>query len=123
VKNLKLVILVCGVVGLLALILPLSGGSRLKEYFEIDSLGAIIYAAIFVLPAGMAAMALARPPIQAWQSGVALAGFVLGVVKFHVWDTVLHLGGAGLVGLMLFAAIVVGTIAAVVSLLRPEAMI
>lgn len=119
-KNLKIVILVCGVVGLVALILPLSGRSLLKDAFEIDTLSALVYAASFALPAIMAAMALARPPMQAWQPGVALAGFVLGFVRFRVWDVALHLGSAGAAWILLLLAIVVGMVASVLALLKPE---
>jgi hypothetical protein len=69
----------------------------------------------------MAAMALARPPMQAWQPGVALAGFVLGIVRFHVWDIALHLGSAGLPWILLLATIVAGTAASVIALIKPEA--
>jgi hypothetical protein len=121
VKNLKLALVVCGVVGLLALILPLSGRSLLGDYFEADRLGAIVYAAVFVLPAAMGAIALARPPMQPWQSGVALAGCVLGIARFHVWELVAHLPSAGLREVLVLAAIIVGTVASVASLVRPEA--
>lgn len=83
-KNLKLGLIVCGVLGLVALLAPFAGRSLLIELFASDRLSAIVYAAIFVLPAAMGAAALARPPMQAWQSGVALAGCVLGVVRLHV---------------------------------------
>lgn len=119
-KQLKLALVVCGVVGLVALIAPLSGRSLLGELLEIDRLAAVVYAAIFLLPLAMGAIALARPPMKAWQSGVALAGCVLGVVRLHVWDLALHLPGAGLRGVLLLLAIVVGTVAAVATLLRPE---
>jgi hypothetical protein len=121
VKNVKLVILVCGVLGLAALLVPFGGRSLLTEYFTLDPLGAAVYAAIFLLPAAMAILALSRPPMQAWQPGVALAGFVLGVVRFHVWELATHLGSIGLQGVLLLAALVVGTGAAVVALMRPEA--
>jgi hypothetical protein len=120
VKNWKLALVVCGVVGLLALILPMSGPSLLKESFEADRLGAIVYVAIFLLPAAMGAIGLARPPMQPWQSGVALAGCVLGIARFHVWELALHLPSVGLRGTLVVAAIVVATVAAVATLLRPE---
>ena len=120
-KNVKIAILVCGVLGLAALIVPFGGRSLLKEYFDIDPTGAIVYAAIFALPAAMAVIALARPPMQSWQPGVALAGFVLGVVRFHVWSLAAHLGSAGLQGVVLLATLVIGTLASLVALIRPEA--
>ncbi|MEO7731010.1 MAG: hypothetical protein ABIY55_08575 [Kofleriaceae bacterium] len=121
-KHLKIVILGCAVVGLVALLVPFAGRSLLKDAFELGKLDALVYAAVFALPAIMAAMALARPPMQAWQPGVALAGFVLGIVRFHVWDIALHLGSAGLPWLLLLAAIVAGTTASVIALMKPEAL-
>jgi hypothetical protein len=120
VKHLKLIIVLCAVVGLLEIALPVGGGSLLVRLFELDKLEAVIYAAIFALPLAMGVIALVRPPMLGWQGGVALAGFVLGVVRFRVWDTVVHLGSADVPGLLRFAAIVVGTIASVMALLRPE---
>ncbi len=121
-KHLKIVILVCGVIGLVALIVPFAGRSLLKDAFALGKLDALVYAAVFALPAIMAAMALARPPMQAWQPGVALAGFVLGIVRFRVWDIALHLGSAGLPWILLLAAIVAGTAASVAALIKPEAL-
>ena len=120
-KNWKRALVVCGVVGLVALIVPFSGRSMLAASFEADRLTALVYAAIFVLPLAMGALGLLRPPMQPWQSGVALAGSVLGVVRFHVWELALHLPSAGVRGALLLGAVVVGTVAAVATLLRPEA--
>ena len=119
-KNLKLALIVCGVLGLAALLVPFSGRSLLLELFTTDRMSALVYAAIFVLPAAMGAMALRRPPMQAWQSGVALAGCVLGVVRLHLWDLALHLPSYGPRGALLVASLVIGLVAAVTTLLRPE---
>ena len=119
-KHLKLVIVLCAVVGLLEIALPVAGGSLLVRLFELDKLEAVVYAAIFVLPLIMGVVALVRPPMLAWQGGVAIAGFVLGVVRFRVWDNLAHLGTTDLPVLLRVAALVVGTIAAVAALLRPE---
>jgi hypothetical protein len=42
------------------------------------------------------------------------------VVRFRVWDNLAHLGTTDLPVLLRVAALVVGTIAAVAALLRPE---
>jgi hypothetical protein len=120
VKNARLALVVSGVVGLVALIAPLSGRSLLAELVAANGLSAIVHAAIFALPAAMGALALARPPIQPWQAGVALAACVLGVVRLRAWDLALHLPSHGPRGVLLLAALVVGTVAAVVALVRPE---
>jgi hypothetical protein len=117
--NLKLALVACGVLGLAALFVPFSGRSLLLELFEVDRLSAVVYAAIFVLPAAMGAIALARPPMQAWQCGVALAGCVLGLVRLRIWELAAHLPSYGARGVLLVAALVIGTVAAVVSLVRP----
>jgi hypothetical protein len=121
VKNAKLALVGCGVLGLVALIVPFNGGSLLAGLLEIDTAAALVHAAIFVLPAAMGALGLARPPLRAWQSGVALAACVLGVVRFEVWNLALHLPDIGLRGVLLLAALVIGTVVSVVTLLRPEA--
>jgi membrane-associated PAP2 superfamily phosphatase len=121
VKHVKLVILLCGLVGLAELILPLSGGSRLMMLFELDALQASILLAVFALPTLMAGLALVKPPLQPWQAGVALAGFALGAVKFQIWNDLPHLTSLGLHGTLAFAAIVVGVFASALALLKPEA--
>ena len=120
-KNAKLALVGCGVLGLVALIVPFAGGSLLADMLELDPASAVVHAAIFVLPGAMGAFGLVRPPLRAWQSGVALAACVLGVVRFQVWDLALHLSSIGLRGVLLLAALVIGTVEAVATLLRPEA--
>jgi len=121
VKNWKLALVVCGVVGLLALLVPFSGRSLLVDDFQLDRLAAVVHAAIFVLPLAMGAIGLARSPMPAWQSGVALAACVLGVARFQAWELARHLPSVGARGSLLLAALVLGTVASVVTLLRPEA--
>lgn len=121
VKKLKITILVCSIVGLADLCIPHGiSGSMLGSLFHIDAMQAVLYTAIFALPAIMAAASLAKPPMQGWQAGVALAGFVMGVVKFRVWNLALHLLDQPAHRLALFAAIVVGSVAAIVLMVKPE---
>lgn len=118
-KNAKLALVGCGVLGLVALLVPFAGGSLL-DMLDTDPASALVHAAIFVLPLAMGALGLARPPLRAWQAGVALAACVLGVVRLQVWDLALHLPSIGLRGVLLIAALVIGTVASVATLLRPE---
>jgi hypothetical protein len=120
VKQLKLVIALCAAVGLLELVVPVAGDSWLGRLYDASPREAVVYAAVFVLPLMMSVTALVRPPLLAWQGGVALAGFVLGVVRFRVWDSASQLGD-DLHVLLRVVALVVGTLAAVAALLRPEA--
>ena len=119
-KPVKLALVVSSAIGLAALLVPLTGRSLLLELLEFDVTSAIVYAAIFALPLAMGVIGLARPPMQAWQSGVALAGCVLGLVRLRVWDIALHLPSHGLRGALLLLALVIGTVAAAATLLRPE---
>jgi hypothetical protein len=121
VKHLKIAILACGVIGLGAFFLPVNDHSLLVAYFEADKPAALVYAAIFVLPAVMGLLAVRRPPMQSWQAGVALASFVLGIVRLQIWDTARHLGDASLQVILLTATVVIGTLAAIGVLLKPEA--
>ncbi|HEX3763707.1 MAG TPA: hypothetical protein VHW23_33650 [Kofleriaceae bacterium] len=119
-KNAKLALVGCGVLGLVALIVPFSGGSLLADMLELEPAAALVHVAIFALPLAMGGIALARPPLRAWQSGVALAACVLGAVRLQVWELALHLPAIGPRGVLLLAAIVIGSVAAVATLLRPE---
>ncbi|HEY0190225.1 MAG TPA: hypothetical protein VGC42_03835 [Kofleriaceae bacterium] len=120
-KKLKLVILLCGVLGLVELVLPFHGSSMLKYWFQLAPAQAIVITAAFALPITMMLLALSRPPLQGWQAGVALAGFVIAVIKFRVWESLAHLGAAGVHGILLLGAIAVGAVGSVIALLRPEA--
>jgi hypothetical protein len=117
VNNWKRVLVVCGVIGVLTLLVPIGGRSLL----EADRVAGLVHLAVFALPAAMAAIGLMRPPMRAWQSGAALAVCVLGLVRFHVWELALELPSAGDREALLFAAMVIQAVASVATLLRPEA--
>lgn len=120
-KPIKLVIVLCSIVGILEIAVPSGGESLLGGMFEISVLEASIYVAIFVLPMVMAIAGLLRPPMLPWQAGVTLASFVLGIVRFRVWQTALHLPSADGHTALRLAVIAIGTAASVVALMRPEA--
>lgn len=118
--KLKLAILLCGVLGLVELAVPFHGGSMLGYWFQLEPAQAVVITAAFALPIAMMALALARPPAQGWQAGVSLAGFVIAIIKFRVWETLGHLGSASVHGVLLLAAMVVGAVLSVIALMRPE---
>ena len=120
VKNLKLVILLCGLVGLAELILPIGGGSLLKLTFEAAAIQGVVMLAVFALPTVMALIALIKPPMQPWQAGVALSGFAIGIVKFQVWTWLPHLGELDLHGIIKLVVLVVGALASILAVLRPD---
>ena len=115
-KNLKVGLLICGVLGLVGMVM-----SGLGVMLEHDKLNAIVMLLSFGLPAVMAAAALRRPPLQSWQAGVALAGFVLAAVKLRVWDAlrVMSLLPAGYLLMMVGAG--VGVIVAIAVMVKPDA--
>ncbi|HEY0189688.1 MAG TPA: hypothetical protein VGC42_01105 [Kofleriaceae bacterium] len=119
--KLKLAILLCGVLGLVELAVPFHGGSMLGYWFQLEPAQAVVITAAFALPIAMMALALSRPPMRGWQAGVALAGFVIAVIKFRVWETLGHLGSVTLHGVLLLAALVVGAVLSLAALLQPEA--
>jgi hypothetical protein len=121
VKHLKLLIALFAAVGLLEIGLTIEGESLLKRLFEIDVLEGVVYTAMFALPLLMAIWAVIRPPMLSWQSGVALTGFVVAVVRLKVWETLPELGSTDLHGIVRAAAAVLGTIASAIALMKPEA--
>lgn len=119
-KNLKALILLFGVLGLVAMLVPFKGGSMLPAMLKADLVQGLLYGAVFILPTVMGAMAMSKPPMQAWQAAVALGGFALGVVKWRVWETLPHIMDGGVQGILLLGSIVGGTIVSIMALVKPE---
>jgi hypothetical protein len=115
VKNLKLVILICGALGLAGMLM-----SGISAMLAADKVNTIIMLVAYGLPVLMAVIALGKPPFQAWQAGISLACFGLAAVKLRLWETIkliadvptelkLRLVGAGL-----------GVLVAIIALFKPE---
>jgi hypothetical protein len=119
-KNLKLVILACGIAGLAGLILPLNGGSMIKLFLEFDKVQAILLLAAFALPTIAGAMAMAKPPMAKWQPIVAIAGFGLGAVKFRIWEALPHITDDLIRGILILGGIVLGLVASIMAVMKPE---
>ncbi len=121
--SLKIALVVTGIVGLVACFLPLvevAGKSvSFWDFHEQQLFNTLIVIAGYGLGAAMGGMSLAKPPIQSWQSQLALAGFALAGIKFvrSFWDALSNLAVGGM--LMLGCA-VVGLIAAGVLMAKPE---
>jgi hypothetical protein len=114
VKNLKIPILVCGA-ALLALFV--SEGLDLAD----NTVHTLIMLAAFALPTVMGLVALARPPMQAWQGAMALAGFGIAAVRTRIWQQLPDLMDAPGKAKAAVALLVVGVIVSAVAMLRPEA--
>lgn len=116
----KPLILLFGVLGLAGMVIPFGGLSFLITLLKFDMVQGLLYASVFVLPIIAAAMAMSKPPMQAWQPILALAGFGLGVVKFRVWEALPHIADAGVQGILILGSIVGGCIVSIIAIVKPE---
>jgi hypothetical protein len=123
VKNLKVLILVFGILGIVSMFIP-THGFTLFSLFKLVGTGQLALMLIaFALPAAMGGMAMSKPPLQKWQSGVALAGFALACVKLEVWKIFKDFGGLFKVlpMLLIVVAAIGGVIVAALSLAKGDA--
>src|SRR5438045_360916 len=89
-KNIKLGILMFGLAGLVGAFLPSSGGNMSTSFFHLRAaFPTEVYLTVggFALATLLALIAMAKPPLQRWQAGIALIGFAL---HFYLYRT--HLG-------------------------------
>jgi len=113
VRNLKLVILACA--GAL-LCIYISNGLDFSE----NTADTLIFLAAYALPALVAALALVKPPAEAWHGAIALAGFGVAAVRGHIWEALPKIGdqdGKGKAGVIL---LIVGIVASALAMLKPE---
>jgi peptidoglycan/LPS O-acetylase OafA/YrhL len=114
VKNLKILILLCGA-ALLALFV--SEGLDLTE----NTVHTLIMLAAYALPTVMGLVALARPPMQSWHGAMALAGFGVAAVRTRIWEQLPDFMDAPGKAKAAIALLVVGVIVSAVAMLKPEA--
>lgn len=114
-KHLKLGILVCAAVGLLTCFI---GSQAIWKAHSVPGLASHIYMIIagFVAALAMGVMAQLKPPMQRWQSGVALAGFALVLLKIR--DGLF--AGNFLNGKLMSLAVLAGVALAIASLVKPS---
>ncbi|MBL0217234.1 MAG: hypothetical protein IPQ07_25575 [Myxococcales bacterium] len=121
-KNLKVLILVFGVIGLISLFLPMSPlPSMFSMLMEIDKFQLVLMLAAFGIPTAVAAMGLAKPPAQAWHGIAALAGFALGAVKTRIWETAPHVMDVPLSMKLMIVAVIGGVVVSIMGVIKPEA--
>ena len=122
-KNLKVVILIFGILGLVALFLPVmpGGPSWFSGLLEADKFQLIMMLAAFGVPTAVCAIGLAKPPAQAWHGIAALAGFALGAVKLRIWSTVAHIMDMPMSWKLLMVAVIGGVITSIMAVVKPEA--
>ena len=124
-NNLKFGVLACGLVGLIAIFLPqITFGDMsisLWKTREAPGQAAQVYMVMagYLAPLIMGAMAAAKPPMQRWQSIVALIGVLFVLFKMREalpFDIFKGAIGAKLMGLTAYA----GAILSALTLAKPE---
>jgi hypothetical protein len=116
VKIFKLVVVICGALGLAGMLMTGVGGM-----LSSDKANTIIMLVAFGLPVVMGLAAMGKPPFQAWQAGVSLACFGLASVKLRLWETIKLIGDVPMELKMMLIGAALGVVIAVLALIKPEA--
>jgi hypothetical protein len=125
VKHLKLGVLACAVIGLIACFLPYLSmrGESISFFTMREAPGGLttVYPVMagFGLAAIMGALAVAKPPMQRWQPIVAAMGFAILLIKAR--GTTIDLLQHGAVGakLLVFASIA-GVVVSIAAIAKPQ---
>jgi len=119
-KNMKVLILVFGILGVISLFIPMEGFT-LFAALKAGGMGDLIpILGGFVLAAVMGGMGLAKPPMQQWQAGAAAAGFALIFVKGKMWHVLDMFKLPGIPFKLLAVACIGGLIVSILALAKPE---
>lgn len=119
-KNMKVLILVFGILGLISLFIP-TEGFTFFAFLKLAGMGYLVpVLGGFVVAAAMGGMGLAKPPMQMWQAGVALAGFGAVFVRLEFWKLIKGIGDAPISGKLLIIATLGGVITSIIALAKPE---
>jgi hypothetical protein len=120
-KNMKVLILVFGILGVISLFIP-TEGFTMFAFLKLAGMGYLVpVLGGFVLAAVMGGMGLAKPPMQQWQAGAAAAGFAMVFVRLKFWQMLKGIGDAPLSGKLLIVAVLGGLIVSIIALAKPEA--
>lgn len=121
-KNLKVMILAFGILGIVSMFIPTQGFTLFSLFKLLGTGQLVIMLLAFGLPAAMGGLALSKPPIQKWQAGVALAGFALASYKLEVWKIFKDFGGLFKVVpmLLIVVAAIGGLVVSILALAKPE---
>lgn len=114
-KNLKILIMLCGAALLVMLVTDGIGAA-----FEADKVNTLIMLAAFALPTLMGLMGLMKPPFLAWQAAISLAGFAVAAVRTKIWETLPKIGDADGKGKAGMIILVVGVVVSALALVKPE---
>ncbi len=114
-KNLKILILLCG--GAL-LVMMLTDG--IGAALEADKVNTLIMLAAFALPTLMGLMGVMKPPFQSWQAGISLAGFGVAAFRTKIWETLPKIGDQSGKGKAALILLVLGVVVSALALAKPE---
>jgi hypothetical protein len=119
-KNMKVLILVFGILGVISLFIP-TEGFTMFAFLKLAGMGYLVpVLGGFVLAAVMGGMGLAKPPMQQWQAGAAAAGFAMVFVRLKFWQMIKGIGDAPLSGKLLIVAVLGGLVVSIIALAKPE---
>ena len=114
-KIFKLLILACGALGL-GLVLS----SNIAAAFEHDRTNTLFIVGGYLVATLMGLLGLFKPPMQGWQATAALAGFAVVAIRTRIWTEIPNVMSHTLRMQLMIAAIVVGTIGAVLAVIKPD---
>ena len=119
-KNMKVLILVFGILGVISLFIP-TEGFTMFAFLKLAGMGYLVpVLGGFVLAAVMGGMGLAKPPMQQWQAGAAAAGFAMVFVRLKFWQILKGIGDQPLSGKLLIVAVLGGLVVSIIALAKPE---
>jgi amino acid transporter len=113
-KLLKLGVLICGAVGLAGIWMNGFGAVRAGDK------NMILLLVGFGLPVVMALLGLVKPPLQAWQAAVCLAGFALAAIRLRIWETIKLIAREPTEWQLMIVGAGLGVILALIAVIRPE---
>jgi hypothetical protein len=124
-KGLKFAIAGAGVLGLLAMFIPIEIMPGLSASLFAGRSGpegwrVWLTLAGFLVPVIVAVLGITKPPFKAVFAGVALAGFAATAVAFQIWETLPKIGDMPGVMKLLPIATVLGIIVSGLALAKPE---
>src|SRR5687767_12583139 len=119
-KNMKILILVFGILGAISLFIPMEGFTMFALLKALGMGYLVPVLGGFVLAAVMGGMGLAKPPMQQWQAGAAAAGFGAVFVRMKFWEMIKGIGDAPLPGKLMIIAVLGGLICSIIALAKPE---
>jgi hypothetical protein len=123
VKNLKYIVLACGIVGLLGVFLPMVslGDESISLWKAREGDAAQVYMVMVGYVLGIVGAVLGMKAMQWWNGLISLAGFLFVAFKFRIWNGFLSMLTDGAIGAkMMWIGCIAGVIFAILSMIKSE---